>query len=381
MNAQIIRLQVIYKLTQTGAIQSWCAQVCEDSWRTIHGQVDGKKTVSEWTKCLPTNAGRSNARTAAQQALFEAQAEYKYKLKRDYHETLEAARAVGAKYFKPMLAEKYEDAKGKHAVAFPIWSQPKLDGMRCITNAKGMWSREGEPIRSAPHIFEQLKPLFKDDPNLVLDGELYNHDLKHDFNSLISMLKKTKMLTKEVLDKSKELIEYHVYDIPCWGFVDEEPSFGERYGVLCDLLYNNKKTPSIVLVETITCRTQGNLDSSYEHYLEQGYEGQMIRKDANYENKRTWSLLKRKEMQTEEFELLSIHGGNGNWSGKARFAWLKTKKGVKFKADIVGTMAFCAKVHKEQEKYLGKPTTVKFQNYTPDGKPRFGKIKELGRRG
>ena len=49
----------------------------------------------------------------------------------------------------------------KDKVKYPIYSQPKLDGIRCIVKKDGMWSRNGKKIISAPHIHESLKPLFE----------------------------------------------------------------------------------------------------------------------------------------------------------------------------------------------------------------------------
>ena len=278
-----------------------------------------------------------------------------------------------------MLAQSYNKVKQKHLPKFPdVYSQPKLDGVRCITNCRGMFSRTGEKIISCPHIFTALQPLFENDDALVLDGELYNHEFKEDFNELISCIKKTKPSPADIT-KAKALVQYHVYDLP-----SHDGNFTERSNSLEVILdydgMGQTKIPGVVFVDTDRVESEVTLDETYAWYLEQGYEGQMIRADAPYENKRTWSLMKRKEMLSEEFKLLSIHEGKGNWSGKARFATLKTKDGKKFKGDIVGTMEFCARVLRETEKYIGKDTTVVFQNYTPDGIPRFPKIKEMNRK-
>ena len=60
------------------------------------------------------------------------------------------------------------------------YSQPKLDGIRCVVDKNGMWTRAGKPINSCPHIFESLKKFIEDNPNMIIDGELYNHELKAD---------------------------------------------------------------------------------------------------------------------------------------------------------------------------------------------------------
>ena len=54
------------------------------------------------------------------------------------------------------------------------------------------YSRNDKEWKNINHILEELKPFFQKYPNVVLDGELYNHDFKDDFESIISMVRKTK---------------------------------------------------------------------------------------------------------------------------------------------------------------------------------------------
>ena len=366
---------VIYKLTNTGAITTWFAEVKKDSFRTTHGQIKGAQTVSAWTVCIGTNHGRANYRDPQQQAVFEVQAEYTKKLKRDYHETEEAARESGSHIFEPMLAEGFDKVKPKHFPKFPnVYFQPKLDGMRCITNAKGMFSRTGEKIVSCPHIWEAVRHVFDDRPELVLDGELYNHGLSDNFDEVMSIFKRTKP-SAEDFKKSREFGQYHIYDI------EGDERFGLRTADLKDIFRMYFKGNFFLhFVETFQVKSSEEIKERYAYFMGLGYEGGIIRADTPYENKRTWALMKYVEFMTAEFKLLSILSAKGNWAGKARVAWLevKTKTGLKkFKADIVGTEAYCTRVLKEADQYIGKPTTVRFRNYTPKGIPRFGKIKAL----
>ena len=92
------------------------------------------------------------------------------------------------------------------------YTQPKLDGIRCLVNKHGMNSRSGKPINSCPHIFEALEQFVKDYPNITLDGELYNHELKSDFQKIVSLVRKVKCRPEEIAE-SAELVEYHIYDM------------------------------------------------------------------------------------------------------------------------------------------------------------------------
>ena len=80
-----------------------------------------------------------------------------------------------------MLAHKYEDHKHRLDWDKPKYSQPKLDGIRAIGRPDGLWSRKGEPITTVPHIIEPIQKLARR-YDVIFDGELYNHNLKDDFN-------------------------------------------------------------------------------------------------------------------------------------------------------------------------------------------------------
>lgn len=364
---------VIFKRTSTGATQMWQQEIDDANpgqFRSISGQVDGKKTTSSWTLCEGTNVGRSNERTPEQQAIFEVEANYKKKLEKDYHTSVDQIDVDII--FKPMLANEYK----KHADGFVFnikstFAQPKLDGMRCITNSEGQFSRNGKPVIGCPHITEELQNLFDANPDLVLDGELYNHEYKADFNSIMSSVKKKKP-TAEHLKISKEVVQYHVYDMP-----SVKGKFSERSEAIKKLLSGLKY---VVVVETIALNSKSDFDTYYEKCLEEGYEGAMLRKNTLYSNKRTSDLLKRKETIDQEFILVDLEEGKGNWSGKAKRATLKLiDSDITFGAGVTGTREYCADILINKEKYIGKKATVVYQMLTPDKIPRFGRVKELDR--
>ena len=199
----------LYKKTSTGATQIWYMEQDNDKYRTISGQIDGKKVTSAWTLPEPTNVGKKNERLGAAQAEFEIKATYKKKLEKDYHETVDSIEE-GAHIYECMLAEKYDEAMESrdHVPNHSnMYSQPKLNGMRCPARANGLWTRNGKPITAAPHIFEALEEVFGDFPKLVIDGELYNHKFKDDFNEIMSIFKKKKPNTEQ-LQKAKELGQF-----------------------------------------------------------------------------------------------------------------------------------------------------------------------------
>lgn len=372
----------------------WAAELNGARFRVMSGQVGGALTTSDWTVCKGKNVGRSNETTPEQQAEMEAEAKYTLQRKKGYRDSVQEAQESDR--FQCMLATKFEERREKvldkvgkvlkygprHNHNPGVWVQPKLDGLRCIANKDGLWSRQGNRIVSAPHIEELLAPTFAARPGLILDGELYNHFYKEDFNKIVSLVKKAKP-TPEDLAESAEMIQYWVYD----GLVeDHDASFYDRFHEDIAPVVDGFGHASMCAVPTGYCNDIGSIDSHYEEYLLDGYEGMMIRLDLPYEQKRSSTLMKRKEFQDAEFELVKIEEGVGNAAGMAKIAHMKLIDGKVFtdgpnkgkdifKADIVGTREELRRLLGRMKEIAGRKTTIEFQNYTPGGVPRFPKLK------
>jgi DNA ligase-1 len=355
-----MKLNTLYKRAVNGKVNEWTIEVKGNCYRTISGYTDGQKTTTEWTCCEGKNIGRSNETTDTEQAAKEAKAEWDKRTERGYFENIKNIDKVTM--FKPMLANKWEDRKNK--VLYPIYSQAKLDGIRCIVRSDGMWTRTGKPIISAPHIFEALKPLFEKDPDLIFDGELYTDKYANDFNAIVSLVKKTKPNAQDLKDSAK-VIEYHIYDLPSC-----DSTFLERYRMLDKL----QLPKCCKLVRTDFCQTEHHVNALYEMYVEEGYEGQMLRLNECYENKRSNYLLKHKSFIDEEYKIVGVEEGGGNLTGMVGALVFKSKQGDKFTASVNGGWDYLKQLWKEHKSLVGKEATIKYFNITPDGKPRFPKV-------
>jgi ATP-dependent DNA ligase len=125
------------------------------------------------------------------------------------------------------------------------------------------------------------------------------------------------------------------------------------------------------LVPTETVETQDELTNVFGAYIGHGFEGMMVRNaQARYKNSRSHDLLKVKIMQDAEFELVRIEEGRGKMAGKAIFTCV-TEDGKEFRCKLVGALDSLKQYVDEPEKWLGKPVTVKYQNLSADGIPRF----------
>lgn len=361
-------LPKIFKRTKTGKIQTWEIFIDGNSYWTVSGQSDGKLVKSAPTTCEGKNVGRSNETTPEEQALAEAKAKRTKKLEKEYKENIKNIDKLD--FLSPMLAEDYED------VILPfdneLYVQPKLDGIRCIAGKDSLMSRNGKPLVSCPHIVEALKKVFDEESTIELDGELYNHELKADFDTLVSHIRKTKPTAAE-LKESAGAIKYYVYDIR-----DNKKTFSERHKKLARIV-KKLNNPLIILVDTYVVSAQDEMDRYYKKFQDEGYEGQMIRTDTVYEFDRTKALVKRKEFITDEFEVVDILEGKGNRAGMAGKVVVKlhkpTTEGQKTcEANPKGNFEFYKRLLKEKDKVIGKMATIEFQNYTPKGSLRFPKM-------
>lgn len=352
-----MNMKRLYSRRSDGGLQTWDLEVKGDSYRVSSGKLDGKQHTNDWTKCVGKNLGRANATTPAEQATAEAAALWDKKYSEGYRES-EAALAT-VTLFEPMLAKNYKDCVDD--ISFPVYTQPKLDGIRCIARSTGLFTRKGKPHLNLRHVEQDLAAVFKAHPTLVIDGEGYADKLAQDFNQIVHLIKQQKPTAQDRAD-SAAMIKYHVYD--CYFTDHPEYTFACRQQLIQEIL---EKVRSVQLVDTFRALDQRALDCRYAHYLTSGYEGQMIRTDTPYECKRTKALLKRKEFIDAEFTIADVMEGIGNRAGGAGAILLSNG----CKAGIRGNAAYFTKLLQERTAVIGKQATVRYQGVTPDGMLRF----------
>ena len=381
------KLQTLYKIDTTGKLREWTMIIEDACFHAVKGVVGGKMIEDKPRCCEAKNVGRSNETTPQEQAELEAQAKWQKKLDKDYALTEKDAQVK--KFYDPMLAQKYEDRKD--GLTYPIYSQPKLDGIRCIVqkNSQGdltAKTRNGKVIDAIPHVLESLKEFFVNYPDAILDGELYNHDLKDNFNKITSLVRKQKPVRsasdtdasfqkkqdafEKRLAEGANIIQYWIYDSPQIGVLKEDVKFSTRFLDCATTLL--PEDDSIVSVPTSLVFSEGELNEEYETYTMEGFEGQIVRTDSPYENKRSKGLLKRKEFQDAEYRVVGIDEGNGTRTGTAKHLVLWCDdQGKEFNSNIKGSFDYLKEVLDNKEDYIGKQATIRYFQLTPDGIPRF----------
>ena len=365
-------LPTLYKRDTKGKIRVWTIEYTDEEpgIRTIAGLEDGKQVTSAWKKTEGKNTGKSNETTDCTQAIAEAKGEWNKKVEKEYFENVDDIDSYTK--FQPQLAHDYSKRP-----QFDGLSQPKLDGIRCIARKDGLYTRSGKEINTCPHIEEYLKEFFEENPHVILDGELYNHELKEDFNKITSLVRKESTSIEEAAVR-EAIVQYHVYD--CVFTTSLDAKFSERISFVSDVfniiyLEDGQMAP-VQSVPTVYCGDQDALDERYSFYQAEGYEGQMVRNDTPYENKRSKNLLKRKEFITEEYDVVAVLEGSGNWEGYAKHFTLDLGDGRTFNSGVRGNQ----QVLKELLEQEVKPTwvTCRYFEKTPDGIPRFPVVIDWG---
>ena len=206
-----------------------------------------------------------------------------------------------------MLAHKYNEDKAH----YPAFIQPKLDGVRCLFTAKGAFSRANNQFMNVDHIEQALKPFFAKNPTAILDGELYNHGLKDDFEKIISLVKKKKP-TKDDKLEAAELVEYHVYDIASMTIAP----YNLRLNYLNSDVFGGFNTWPIMKVETKVAFDFDEALKMHKKNLKLGYEGSIYRSfEGRYKGTRSWDLMKFKDFHDDEATIIGYDIGQGKREG------------------------------------------------------------------
>ncbi len=204
---------------------------------------------------------------------------------------------------KAMLAHKYNEDKAH----YPAFIQPKLDGVRCLFTAKGAFSRANNQFMNVDHIEQALKPFFAKNPTAILDGELYNHGLKDDFEKIISLVKKKKPTDNDKAEAA-ELVQYHVYDVASMTIAP----YSLRFNFIQDLTY----TYPICKVDTQVALDFDEAIKMHKKNLKLGYEGSIYRSfEGRYKGTRSWDLMKFKDFHDDEATIIGYDIGQGKREG------------------------------------------------------------------
>ena len=261
-----------------------------------------------------------------------------------------------------------------------VFMQPKLDGVRCVIqyenrplknvddlsgqlteNVVVAYSRTGKEWKNIDHILFNLKPWFALNPNVILDGELYNHDLKDDFEKIISLVRKTKPTDIDMLE-SADLVQFHCYDI-----IDETKTFEDRYRFIEQVVPRNH---CVTHVSTMCCASEDDAKEMHKVNLECGFEGSILRTNDVYKCGRSWNLRKFKDFHDAEATLLAWVEGKGKRKGTVGKFMAVDADGNEFGMPVMDKFDYLQKNFRKMRNWVGKTATFTYFERTKSGSYR-----------
>ena len=357
--------------------RTWCEERGEHGVILVeHGYDGGKMVLGEKIISTGKNLGKKNATTAFQQACLEARAAWQKKKDAGYMETggggggggghaaaLPTSRAAITTQDVPlpMLALDY-NKRGK-SIQFPCYIQRKFDGTRCVAAVSGLYSRNRKAYPHLEHIRAEVERVCAAFPGIILDGELYSRTLT--FQEIVGLVRRETLKHGDL--ERQQHIQFYCYDL-----VESDVPFRERFAKMVEILRKCGPLKHIRIVMTEECRRPEDLKTKHDQFVAEGFEGIMLRnRDGLYRpGVRSADLQKYKEFQDAEYEVVGFTQGEGLESGCV--VWqCRDSSGAVFACRPRGSHEERRGLYRKGGEFVGKMLTVRYQELTDDGLPRF----------
>ena len=413
-----LHFPTLFVTAEIGRQKSWKVWVEGDCYYRQDCFVEGKQKKPVCRQCKPTNVGRANEKTAQEQACLKAATAWIKILDKGYQPApadqeglqlynqiwpykqqgstshklpellldLMAGKSpdplpqlmpliVPLTTVKPMLAQQLQPKKCQPDKE--LWfMQPKLDGVRCVAQTRDseviLMSRTGKQFSHLQHVRQDILDLNqKLGRSVILDGELFARSLivnndAADPSQMFSLITGACRATRTEPADYEQQIEYHIYDI-----VDLAAKQTDRLQQLEQLKQLLPTNTSVKIVETTVASSMSAVKDYLAEVLARDYEGVILRRgDALYQQKRTTSLLKYKLFQDSEFMIVGAKEGQGTEQGCV--VWrCQTQDGQEFDVRPRGSFDSRKQLWQQHRQYIGQLLTVRYQEMSTDGIPRF----------
>lgn len=387
-------MERLYKRTKTGSIQQWYYLLVNDGiWTSVSGQLGGVLT-SHSKQAKAKNVGKKNATNPAQQALLDAESEWRSKKDEGYKTFAEACGPIAFRItpgdmellahlnkclpqfntdtlgnVKPMLAPSKPWRAGDKKNKYPRIMEPKLDGVRatCVIDKKdndavvSFLSRSGKPYYSLAHlaaIVWQKSEIFPQGIT-ILDGEIYKHGWT---------LSEINTAVKKYREGITKQLNFWVYDIASSDSTQSIRSITTKD-------YVKKIGSPLQSLPSTNIISDKAVQFAHDIFIEAGFEGGML-KDPNgtYQpGQRSSFWTKVKMFDDDEYKIVGYELGergvedlificespNGSTSEPT------------FKAKMKGSTASKQLLFDDMENIIGKDLTVKHFGFTDYGIPNL----------
>jgi len=270
--------------------------------------------------------------------------------------------------FEPKCEKYFNFEKG-------VFVQCKLDGWRCLALKQiGGVSLSTNTSKQYPWFSElrkELSLIFEKFGVGGLDGELYAENIKDCENDAkFSLIQGICSLRNKKPHLQENKIKFFVFDV-----FDETKKQADRFKILDEIFEQEYKY--IERVTTLKITNPESISTFHDECIKRGYEGVVLRAhDCMYQQKsRSSKMRKHKNFDDAEFKVIGCQCDEG--VGVEHFVWLCQTDNDEFKAKPWGTAAQKKEWFKNQDKFIGKMLTVKYQGVSKDGIPRFPIAKEF----
>lgn len=266
---------------------------------------------------------------------------------------------------KPMLA-KQADKVANSVFNKEYLGSRKINGTRCLIYC----DQEGH-IKTASrgsinynlaicHIIHHplMENLFRNDPTIILDGEIYKHGWP--LNKISGICR------TQVTASDGEPLEFYLYDV-----VKTDMPFSERNELLQQIaedLQLEEFDPykewedgalKVQLIPQVPMTGWLEIKGYHDKYVKEGWEGLVIRNvnDVYGPGKRTNAMLKVKEYQESEYEIVGLSEGLRE---EDMCFVMKTPNGQEFKAKPMGDREQKQWYREHLDELVGKMGTLKY---------------------
>lgn len=278
---------------------------------------------------------------------------------------------------KPMLAKQYDKVTNKKIFDNKWLCSRKIDGLRNLmywdgseihTSSRGgtHYDYSTKHLRENPNLIN----FFKNNPTVILDGELYRH------GKTLQQISGAARMEKNAYDC--EWLQYIVYDM--YNTAHPELSALERYTFLCMNFkfptYNPDQTDDIFLLPQADVQGLDEIWKLHDLYVSEGFEGCVIRNPSKPYNpgSRTNNMIKFKRYKSKEFKVI---GYNLGLRGSEDMTFIcELEDGRTFEAMPVGNREVKAEyVENFEDKYKEHLAECTYFNLSDEGIPTQPKMR------
>lgn len=389
-----MQYDILYKRSKTGKIVSYEIRVDTETTDDLPviikttGQLEGKKTIHTETVFEGKNIGKSNETTPIQQAVSQAESDWKKKKDEGYKSLKDLGGFISSEHenihlflehrlpefntdsvgnLKPMKAPSTPWKKGKK-LSFPQLEEPKMDGLRSTLIIQNthldplFWtvqflSSGGKPYNALTHLTDIIRGNYKG-PDIILDGELYCHGMTlGKINSAVKALK-----------PSTSRIKFYVFDMPK---LKATQSIRTEY---VKKIVNDISNSYFPILENKIVYNEEEIIIHHDQWVSEGYEGAMLKDpDGIYQpGQRSSYWNKVKMFDDDEFKVIGYELG---LRGVQDLVFICECKAGTFHAQMNGTIESKQELYDNIEECIGAQLTVKFFGYSEYGIPNLPKGK------